>query len=314
MIGGDPYELRIVVPTGAASWNAERAELVDAPAGAVVEVLQNGPMIRARIDSPAKAAVAWRIYFERSAVSPPAERPPRGFRAAFEAEQVRLAWERSETSGYRILRDGSLLAETLDTGHVDPHAGRGEDHVYTIQARNWDGSWSAPNEARIRIPEAVPHPSIEDAPSAPEVYLAELKPVKATVGWGRFGINTSVSGGPLSMNGLSFANGLGVHAMSTVIYAIPEGASRFVATAGLDDAKRDDPRSSVVCKVKGDVKEMGEPAVVLAVSPLLKGENRMWHVDVELDPRFRELQLVVEDGGDGIAADHVNWVNPGFIR
>jgi len=40
--------------------------------------------------------------------------------------------------------------------------------------------------------------------------------------------------------------------------------------------------------------------------------RRVWHFDVPLDPRFRDIQLIVEDAGDGIAADHADWVNVGF--
>jgi hypothetical protein len=32
-----------------------------------------------------------------------------------------------------------------------------------------------------------------------------------------------------------------------------------------------------------------------------------------LNSRFRQLRLVVTDAGDGIAADHADWVDAGFM-
>jgi hypothetical protein len=38
-----------------------------------------------------------------------------------------------------------------------------------------------------------------------------------------------------------------------------------------------------------------------------------WNFNVELNSRFKEVRLVVKDGGNGIASDHADWVNAGFI-
>jgi hypothetical protein len=34
---------------------------------------------------------------------------------------------------------------------------------------------------------------------------------------------------------------------------------------------------------------------------------------VELNTRFKEVRLVVKDGGNGVKSDHADWVNPGFV-
>jgi hypothetical protein len=38
-----------------------------------------------------------------------------------------------------------------------------------------------------------------------------------------------------------------------------------------------------------------------------------WAFDVRLDSRLKELRLVVTDAGDGIACDHADWVDAGFL-
>jgi hypothetical protein len=70
----------------------------------------------------------------------------------------------------------------------------------------------------------------------------------------------------------------------------------------------------VIFQVYGDVKEMGEKPALIAESPVLADTTlRTWAFDLELNSRFKELRLVVTDAGDGIAADHADWVNAGFI-
>ena len=34
---------------------------------------------------------------------------------------------------------------------------------------------------------------------------------------------------------------------------------------------------------------------------------------MELNARFKEVHLVVMDGGNGVASDHADWVNAGFV-
>ena len=90
--------------------------------------------------------------------------------------------------------------------------------------------------------------------------------------------------------------------------------TKLQVVVGLDDEKLSDPRSSVTFEVYGDVKEMGEHPALLAKPPVLSSKTvRSWAFNVELDARFKELRLVVTDAGDGIASDHADWVNAGFI-
>ncbi len=59
---------------------------------------------------------------------------------------------------------------------------------------------------------------------------------------------------------------------------------------------------------------MGEKPVLIAKSPVLSDKSlRNWTFNLELNARFKELHLVATDAGDGIAADHADWVDAGFI-
>ncbi|WP_223649646.1 NPCBM/NEW2 domain-containing protein [Hymenobacter psoromatis] len=58
----------------------------------------------------------------------------------------------------------------------------------------------------------------------------------ASAGWGQATVGKSVSGGPLSMAGQTYAAGIGTHANSIIEYDVPAGYVRFTATVGLDQA------------------------------------------------------------------------------
>jgi len=154
-------------------------------------------------------------------------------------------------------------------------------------------------------------------PPLPDIYISDLKPLKFSSGWGRSGINQSVVGNPLTVGGNTYEHGLGTHATGEAIFDIPAEARRFVALVGLDDEVVDDQwrRGSVCFEVYGEVNETGEAPVLLSQSPVLSSKTiRVWAFDLELESRFKRVQLVVSDAGDGSECDHADWVNAGFLK
>src|SRR5688572_29257333 len=73
-------------------------------------------------------------------------------------------------------------------------------------------------------------------PSTTTVYVSDLTETHASIGWGRLGKDVSVSATPLRLNGVTFAKGLGTHAMSDVRYDLAGLCTRFDAVIGVDDA------------------------------------------------------------------------------
>ena len=68
-----------------------------------------------------------------------------------------------------------------------------------------------------------------------EILLTDLNWKSATSGYGNTRKNANCSGGPLLVKGERIANGIGVHATSKIVYALPEGAERFLGEGALDD-------------------------------------------------------------------------------
>ena len=50
-----------------------------------------------------------------------------------------LAWDAVECAGYKLYRDGSLIADTTATAYTDADVGPNETHTYTLTAYNDDG-------------------------------------------------------------------------------------------------------------------------------------------------------------------------------
>ena len=72
-------------------------------------------------------------------------------------------------------------------------------------------------------------------------YVSDLVVVSQSNGWGPVerdrsnGEAGAGDGGPLTIGGVVYAKGLGVHAVSDVVYAVPSGCTSFTAQVGVDD-------------------------------------------------------------------------------
>lgn len=111
------------------------------------------------------------------------------------------------------------------------------------------------------------------------------------------GLTYRVAGQPIASRAFIFA-----HARSMVEYYIsPLGCATFEFSTGLDDAGGAD-LGSVVYVVRGDGRTLFESATVRALTP-----PRRYSVNVA---GVQRLQLIVTDGGDGIASDEAYWIDP----
>jgi len=313
VVGHDPYELRIVVPAGAKSWRVTGVKVspADEAAGVNASFVQDGPKIRATLTSATSRDVEWGMQFEPGEVTANPPPPVNQLKAEADFKGVTVSWAPDAADSYRVERKDGPVFETTSHFIKDPGVKLETTYQYQVTALGWGGIASelASVEITPKAPEAPPTPPV------PTVRLDELASIEMKSGWGKPMAGKAVSGAPLQINGKTYANGIGTHAPALSVYTIPAGATRFVAVVGVDDAVKSDARSSVVFQVFGDVKEMGEKPVLIAESPVLSDKTiRSWCFNLELNSRFKELRLVVTDAGDGIMADHADWVDTGFIR
>lgn len=308
VVANDRYELRIVLPVGTTSW---RATAVDVSADMQASFEQDGPKLRVILTSPTSREVKWTVSFEPAQIKLATPTAVTDLKATSRFPGVDLSWGDVPADSYRIERNDGVVFNSSLNSFTDTSAKNGNTYQYSVKAMNWSGAESP--EANVEIT-LITIPTSPPAPALPTIHLSDLTATRVTSGWGSPTPDKSIGGGPLLIDGKTYAKGLGVHAGATSVYDIPKNATRFVAVVGIDDSQKGDPRSSVVFEVYGNVKEMGEKPVLLGRSFMLsKGTLRNWAFDLELNTRFKELHLVVTDAGDGIAADHANWVDAGFI-
>lgn len=149
------------------------------------------------------------------------------------------------------------------------------------------------------------------APSG-NVFLSDLNWVTATNGWGPVerdqsnGESAAGDGRTLTLNGVTYAKGLGAHANSEIVYSLEANCSRFQAVVGLDDEIDTQTQwGSVVFQVFAD-------GVSLFNSGLMRGNSSSQQVDVDVTGR-QQLRLVIGDGGDNVYYDHANWADARLV-
>ncbi len=115
-----------------------------------------------------------------------------------------------------------------------------------------------------------------------EQKLTELKWKSASADFGEVGVNKNVGGGELKIGGKDVAYGLGTHANSVIAYDLPEGYTKFVAKAGLDNSGTN---QGCGCTVQFLVYGEKPPANIAVASVPAGGGSR------ELDDAVSQLEV-----------------------
>jgi glucose/arabinose dehydrogenase len=150
--------------------------------------------------------------------------------------------------------------------------------------------------------------------SSSMVFLSDLVPSNDPPpnGWGPIEYDTSNGeaaagdGNPMSIGGVLYGKGLGVHAVSDVRYSLGGAFSRFVADVGVDDEKAS---GSVVFQVFGDGNLLFDSGTRLNDN---NTTGQPLRVDVNVTG-VNELRLAVGNAGNGNGEDHADWGNARLI-
>ena len=138
-----------------------------------------------------------------------------------------------------------------------------------------------------------------------QTYLSDMAWTSAVSGWGPVekdktnGGQGSGDGGPLILNGVTFAKGLGAHANSDIRYNLAGSCSTFSAQVGVDDDAGNN--GSIVFQVLAD-------GVKIYDSGPVYGWGATQSVNVSVAGK-NELALIINDAGDGAGWDHGDWAD-----
>ncbi|KDN22333.1 beta-galactosidase [Amycolatopsis rifamycinica] len=152
-----------------------------------------------------------------------------------------------------------------------------------------------------RIVGAVP-----PAPPAGQVAVGSLPFLTATNGWGPVERDTSNGeasagdGKPMTIGGVAYAQGLGVHAASDVQLYLAGACTRLTASVGVDGETGTGGSVGFSVSVDG---------VTRVTTPVVRGGQAAVPVDVDVTGA-QVLDLLVSDGGDGNGQDHADWAVP----
>ncbi|WP_224363413.1 NPCBM/NEW2 domain-containing protein [Hyalangium versicolor] len=136
-------------------------------------------------------------------------------------------------------------------------------------------------------------------------YLSDDTWSLASSGWGPVernlsnGEQASGDGRTITLNGATYAKGLGIHANSQVDFNLSGRCSSFTADIGLDDEVGSN--GSVIFQVWGDSTKLYD-------SGTMTGASATKSLSVNVSGRST-LKLVVTDNGDNDQYDHADWAN-----
>ena len=156
-----------------------------------------------------------------------------------------------------------------------------------------------------RIRYGTPPPPPPPPPSGSS-WVSDMTWASQTNGWGPAernlsnGENAAGDGRTITLNGVTYAKGIGAHAASEIRVNLAGGCSRFTASVGVDDEVAT-TRGSIVFEVWAGATKVFD-------SGLMTGATATKPVDVSVTGAA-ELRLVVTNGGNGNSYDHGDWAS-----
>ena len=146
-------------------------------------------------------------------------------------------------------------------------------------------------------------------PSGGVTDLSSLNWTSATNGYGPTeknrsnGESGSGDGRALTLNGIGYLSGLGVHANSEIVYALNGQYNQFTSDIGLDDEVGNN--GSVTFQVWADGSKLYD-------SGTMRGDFATKTVNVDVTGK-QQLKLIVTDAGDNVYYDHADWAGARLI-
>ncbi|MFG2352530.1 NPCBM/NEW2 domain-containing protein [Streptomyces sp. NPDC048521] len=209
--------------------------------------------------------------------------------------------------GWSVRPTSATTAAALATGRSLSTGWR-----LTTPAGTPTGSYGLTLEARYRSPSGqrvtstlALTASVVLPPPSGTSYLSDLPWLSATSGWGPVERDTSNGesaagdGNPLSIGGVTYAKGLGVHALSELSFYTGKACEKITADVGVDDEKG--AKGTVAFEIWADGTKAASTGVLTNAQPAQPVTADVSGAQV--------VRLVVSDGGDGVDSDHADWAD-----
>ncbi len=213
--------------------------------------------------------------------------------------------EYGATTTYGTTTPMTPAAATPVTAHSLTLTGLTATTTYQMRAISQDASGNTGRSTNVVVVTAAAPPPPPPPPATTTVFVSTLTTSATPMnGWGPMerdrsnGESAAGDGRPLTVGGVVFARGLGVHSVSDVRFTVPAGCTTFTALVGVDDEVG--TLGSVVFEVWNGT------TTRLYTSGTRTGADTALAVSVPL-AGVSALRLVVTDAGNGKDYDHADW-------
>lgn len=136
------------------------------------------------------------------------------------------------------------------------------------------------------------------------VWLSSLDISKATLGWGKPGVDVSCMGNPIILNGITYKKGFGTHASSILYIKLAGGSARFHAVVGINDEEKM-TSGSAIFKIYGGNELLWQSGALSSGGPSEVVDVSMAKIDT--------LIVCTETTADGPGYDHTDWADSYFL-
>ena len=212
---------------------------------------------------------------------------------------VNLSWTNgSGATGVKVERSTDQNTWTLlstvaanVSSYADNSVAAGTTYYYRVRSTNSVGDSANSNIAKATLA----------ASNFPATYLSDLTPTSATTGYGTIMKDKSVGGNTLTLNGNTYAKGIGTHASSTIVYNISGNYSTFQSDVGIDAEEDGKGTGHVEFVILGDGKTLFDSGVLI--------NDQVDHINVSV-AGVKQLTLEALPGVSGsIDYDHSDFAN-----
>jgi len=154
-------------------------------------------------------------------------------------------------------------------------------------------------------------------------FLGDLKPMKAKVGFGSYGVitngncgvDTAGAKGEFLANGKPAQKGIFTHCDSEVVFAIPNGVRKFTAVGAMPNYKR--PSKNIdgteVLDGSWSYEVLIDGVQVYESEPLCAYVKKEVPIQVDIPENAQHITLKTHILGNG-NCDHCIWAEPYFIK
>lgn len=286
VVGGDPYEIRVVLPHR--GW-----KLVDATASDVkCESSQEGRLARIRIRSERTRSVFWRVKLEEGkseAAAPLAIEEPQ-----FDVKPgpvVRLRWKcaGSPAGSFLMKRDGQVLASCVGAEFYDAGILYNSSYEYEIVPVDDEGHEHSPVKIQVKThqPQSVPLTTLPH--STKRMHSTTVR------------VNENFLQKPLTSQGKVITSGFGLLSPAFLDFSLRGLHGVFRADACIDDIA--EKLGSAQIRIEVDDR-------VVARTPVFRGGDPPVPIRARIPQGAKSLSVIVESAEDGQDYDFVDLLNP----